>query len=220
MIENTDLQPAPPHASGLPAVLRATKAEARDLAWLIARSFANLHPSLALVDDPGYRIPVLGHYFLIIVKHAIAHGHVDFLEDHSGVAVWLHHTEFVPEPKNYGRRRAAACGPWTDNFIQLDALLDRHHPEPPYHHLAFLAVDEEKQGTGRGTLLLKHHHAILDAAGTPAYLEAASWPLTLLYQRHGYHRGTPFHLPDNGPAFWPMLRQPRPGRPTAPRSPA
>jgi len=55
-------------------------------------------------------------------------------------------------------------------------------------------------------LLLDHHHAALDAAGTPAYLKAATWQLTRFYQKRGYQRGAPFHLRDHGPACWPMLR--------------
>jgi len=195
--------------SDLPAVVRATASEARDLSWLIGRSFQDLDPSVALVEEEKFRTTVLSGHFETIVEHAMNYGHVYVLQDRSAVAVWFDHTTPVPEPEDYDRRRAAAGGQWTENLVQLDALQKRHHPEYPHHYLAFLAVADTVQHTGRGSKMLAHHHAVLDAAGIPAYLEAASWHLTRFYLKHSYRRGEPFHLPDNGPAFWPMLRWPR-----------
>ena len=201
---------APYDAAELPAVVRAEPSEAASLARLISHSFRYLDPSAALVPDMSSRVAVLSGYFQIIVEHAMTHGRVDVLGDRSAVAVWLDYTKPVPEPDDYDERRAAVGNRWADNLAHLDALFEQHHPQHPHHYLPLLAVAEHVQGTGRGSALLAHHHAVLDAAGILAYLEAASWRLTGLYQAHDYHSSTPFHMRDHGPAFWPMKRIPQP----------
>jgi GNAT superfamily N-acetyltransferase len=56
----------------------------------------------------------------------------------------------------------------------FDEELARRHPAGlPHHHLAILAVRPDQQGQGIGTRLLDAHHAILDAKGIVAYLEAS-----------------------------------------------
>ncbi len=52
---------------------------------------------------------------------------------------------------------------------------------------------------------------MLDQHGTPAYLEAATQRTRGLYLRHGYvlQPGAPFCLPEDGPAMWPMWREPQ-----------
>jgi len=194
----------------LPAVVQADRLEARALSWLVGKSFAELDPSVALVGNPQFCVDVLSEYFEATVEQAMTHGYVYVLEDRSAVAVWLDHTRPVPPPVGYEQRRAAAGGAWTQNLIQLDALQEQHQPDHPMHYLAFLAVARELQSTGRGSKLLAHHHAVLDAAGIPAHLAAASWRLTAFYKAHDYRSGEPYHMADHGPAFWPMDRAPQP----------
>jgi GNAT superfamily N-acetyltransferase len=151
-------------------------------------------------------------YVQIAVEHALNPqiGHVDVLDDRSAVAVWFHHTRELPGPTDYELRRLGACGRWTEYFVFLDGLLERHHPHHDHHYLAFLAVSPYHQGTGRGSKLLTHHHQTLDTHGIPGYLEAASQRLVPFYQRHGYQPGDPFFLAADGPGFWPMNRTPQP----------
>jgi GNAT superfamily N-acetyltransferase len=105
--------------------------------------------------------------------------------------------------------RAAPVAPGHgDRFRILDALFETHHPGDPHHHLALLAVVGDRQGAGRGTLLLRHHHSTLDEQGIPAYLEAAGVRSASLYDREGYRPcGEPFCLP-NEAFFYPMWRAP------------
>jgi ribosomal protein S18 acetylase RimI-like enzyme len=90
--------------------------------------------------------------------------------------------------------------------------MDQAHPHQPHHYLLFLAVRPGEQNRGYGSALLDHHHRLLDEAGTPAYLEAASLDSVRLYQRHGYAPlGQPLTLPRRSdPDLWPMWRQPQP----------
>jgi GNAT superfamily N-acetyltransferase len=188
----------------------AAPSEAPAVAALIGHAFAHLGVSAWLVSDPDQRGPVLARDFEILVDYAIGHGTVEIAGDLAGASVWLPlDGEPLPPPGDYDRRVAEACGPWTDNFRQLDELFEAHHPHEPHHHLALLAVRAEHQGQGIGSALLDHYHGTLDASGTAAFLEASSPGARALYLRHGYvDRGQPYAVP-NGALFYPMWREPR-----------
>jgi len=117
-------------------------------------------------------------------------------------------------------RLEAACGRWTDHVLVLDDLFEQHHPTQPHHHLALLAVRHDRQHRGIGSMLLAQYHHRLDTMDTAAYLEAPAEANLTFYRRHGYTARQPFHLPGDGPPFWPMWREPRPrSDPPAPFAP-
>lgn len=188
------------------SIVRADMTEASQIAELIAVAFHSLDVARWLVPDPDRRAEVLPADFRIFVEHALAHGEVHTITDRSAVAVWFPREGPLPEPTAYQHRVAAACGEATERFLYLDELFDKHHPQDPHHHLAFLAVRPIRQRRGLGSALLRHHHARLDDRGIAAYLEATSPDSRDLYARHGYHQmGEPFRLPDQTP-MWPMWR--------------
>ncbi|GAA4826594.1 GNAT family N-acetyltransferase [Saccharopolyspora rosea] len=192
-------------------ITRARSADADEVATLIASAFTELDVSRWLIPDADQRERVLAANFRILVEHALRHGEVHFAADRSGVAVWVHHGRSgPPEPPDYDRRLAEACGEHTHRFRLLDEAFETHHPHgAPHHHLAFLAVRPGMRDSGTGSLLLRHHHEHLDRTGLPAYLEASSERSRTLYERHGYRcLSAPFHLPENGPPLWPMWRDP------------
>lgn len=189
----------------LPPIIKAGYREGDALAALIAVAFLPLAPVTWLVPNPEGRRTILTANFRILVEHAFFFGEVHVLHDRSAVAVWFDRTHPIPPPANYGKQLAAATGPYRERFEHLDKLFDTHHPTEPHHHLAFLAVAPDKQHTGRGTALLRHHHTRLDRIGLPAYLEASSSDNRDLYAKHGYHERERFHLPD-GTTFYPMWR--------------
>jgi GNAT superfamily N-acetyltransferase len=190
------------------SIRRAGPADTAAVAKLIGTAFTPLAAVRWLLPEPSVRPRVMTANFRILVEHALSYGHVDVTEDGAGAAVWFDRTSPAPEPPDYDRRLADACDPWTDRFRLLDKLFEENHPPAPHHHLALLAVTPERQGAGLGTALLRHHHARLDPAGTPAYLEASSPGSRDLYLRHGYELREPFTLPD-GTEFWPMWRAAR-----------
>jgi GNAT superfamily N-acetyltransferase len=207
-------------SSTLPPIVAATVDDTALVAYLVAEAFSTLDAARWLVNDPEARVIAMAGQFEILVEHALRHGHADLLADGSAAAVWVHRRQPVPPPCDYDRRLAEACGEHTGRFQILDALLDEHHPVRPHHHLAFLAVCSEQRGTGRGTALIRAHHAKLDIDGVPAYLEAANHRCRDLYAREGYLALKPFALPD-GPSFYPMWRAPNTRRTNAPgRAPA
>lgn len=176
----------------------------------IAAAFLVLDQPRWLVPDDSKREAVIAGQFEILVDHAMRHGLVFGTTDLTGVAVWFPSigAEPAPPPPDYDARLAAVCGEWTDRFVHLDELFAANHPQPDHHHLAFLAVQPDRQGQGVGTALLRHHHAWLDVNRMPGYLEASSELAAELYAKHGYQAREPFRLPDGTP-FWPMWRDPR-----------
>lgn len=192
-------------------IVRADASEARDIAELIAVAFHSLAVARWLVPAPARRAHILPANFRIFVDHALAQGEVQVTADRAAAAVWFPRDGGPPpEPAAYPQRVAAACGEATERFRHLDELFDKHHPDQPHHHLAFLAVHPTQQRRGLGSALLRHHHARLDPKGAAAYLEATSPGARDLYVRHGYQTWEPFHLTDGTP-IWPMWRQPRTG---------
>jgi GNAT superfamily N-acetyltransferase len=194
------------------SIRRATAEDAEPVAALIGTAFAEMAAVAWLVPEPAARASTMTANFRIFVAHALAHGFIDMIADQEGpcaAAVWFPLTTGpMPEPEDYQRRLAEACAPWTERFQLLDELFEAHHPEEPHDYLMLLAVHPERQGTGLGSVLLRHHHTTLDAAGTAAYLEASNTRNRDLYLRHGYRlRGEPLRLPDGTP-FFPMWRPP------------
>jgi GNAT superfamily N-acetyltransferase len=194
-------------------VVSADLADVGVLAQLIADAFHDLAPSRWLVPDQQVRREIFPPYFRGYVEHAFAEGVVHTTPGRAAAALWLP-TGLHPAPGlGHGPRLPAAASPYTSRFGAFDQVLERHHPAgPPHHHLALLAVRPGCQRQGLGTALLRFHHAALDAAGMPAYLEASDLRTRHLYRAQGYEdHGPPIHLA-LGPLMYPMWRNPRTGQ--------
>jgi GNAT superfamily N-acetyltransferase len=166
-----------------------------------------------LMPDAVMRRDYSRAYFEIFAEHANRYGEVyTSVDDNTGellgVALWFPLTSIIPEPADYDLRLKDAAGPAFERAWELDAALAANHPAEPHHYLAFLAVHPDRQSRGIGSSLLDRHHARLDAAGLPAYLESNDPRNRDLYLRHGYRTRTEIRLPENGPTIWPMWRDP------------
>ncbi|GIF40931.1 GNAT family N-acetyltransferase [Actinoplanes xinjiangensis] len=165
-----------------------------------------LHP------DAAARRRLSPGYFEIFVEYALQYGEVYSTADADdgrmcGVALWFPLTAMIPPPMDYERRVKEASDTAFHRVQQLDAALEAEHPLEPHHYLAFLAVRPGRQNEGIGSALLGRHHARLDRAGIPAYLEANDPRNRDLYLRHGYQVRSVIDLPD-GPPLWAMWRAP------------
>jgi GNAT superfamily N-acetyltransferase len=186
-----------------------------EITGLLAEAMGDGRVAKWLMPDPTVRRDSGRAYFEIFAEHAIRYGEVYTSVDEAtgellGVALWFPLTAIIPEPVDYDQRLRDAAGTAFDRAWELDAALAANHPNDPHHYLAFLAVHPDRQSRGIGTSLLDRHHARLDAAGLPAYLEANDPRNRDLYLRHGYRVRTEIRLPENGPTIWPMWRDPRP----------
>ncbi|GAA4253153.1 GNAT family N-acetyltransferase [Dactylosporangium darangshiense] len=165
-----------------------------------------------LMPDAALRRESSPAYFEIFAEHAVRCGEVYASVDPidgklSGVALWFPLTRALPPPVDYDARLKEVTGPAFDRICVLDAALEAEHPLVPHHYLAFVAVRPDRQNLGIGSSLLARHHARLDRAALPAYLEANDPRNRELYLRHGYTSRAPVLLPD-GPPVWPMWRDP------------
>jgi GNAT superfamily N-acetyltransferase len=189
---------APLDTTEITRVLAAAMADGRVAQWL--------------TPDAAVRREFAPAYFEIFAEHAARYGEIYSSADATtgemlAVALWFPLTSLIPPPADYDVRLKDASPSAFDRAAELDAALSAHHPAEPHHYLAFMAVHPEHQNRGIGSALLDRHHARLDAAGLPAYLEANDPRNRDLYLRHGYVTRTPIQLPD-GPPIWPMWRTP------------
>jgi GNAT superfamily N-acetyltransferase len=189
-------------------------ADPDEITQLLADAMGDGPVARWLTPDATLRREQSPAYFRIFVEHAIRHGEVyacldEASGDLSGVALWFPFTSLIPPPVDYDVRLKDVCGSAYDRACELDAALEARHPMDPHHYLAFVAVRPDQQNRRVGSALLDRHHARLDRAGIPAYLEANHPRNRDLYLRHGYASSPPIMLPD-GPPIWPMWRAPRP----------
>jgi GNAT superfamily N-acetyltransferase len=193
-------------------IIRGRRTDMVVLSQVIASTFHDLPLSRWLIGDEAARHEVFPGYFMIFVEHALATGIVHTTPERTAVALWLPVGDNGPQPPDwYDVQLAGVTGQWIRRFVLFDAELDRHHLAGiAHHHLAILAVHPDHHNQGLGTALLSAHHTSLDKSGVPAYLEASSPRSRDLYLRHGYTPlpGAPFHLPEDGPPLWPMVRPP------------
>jgi GNAT superfamily N-acetyltransferase len=200
------------HAIQELVIRHVTPIDTAEITELVAAAMWDGPVARWLNPDPAARSLDSVRYFEIFVEHAVRWGEVYATVDSddgrlSGVALWFPLTSSIPPPADYDRRLKEVVGAAYDRACELDAALAAYHPLEPHHYLAFLAVHPRWQNRGIGSGLLDRHHARLDGAGVPAYLEANDPRNRDLYLRHGYVCRRQILLPD-GPPVWPMWRAP------------
>jgi GNAT superfamily N-acetyltransferase len=193
-----------------PHVRTATLAEVERLGEVVATEFFLDPLSEWLVPDTSRRDDLLRGYFTHAIEIALGAGTVYVAGDFEGVAVWFDKsTPPPPPPADPEPEVVELCGDLAGNFHLIDELMYEAEPgEPAHDQLAFLVVEEKLRGQGIGSLLLDAHHARLDAAGLPAYLNATHPDSRRLYLRHGYHELAEAYHPPGGAPIWPMWRPP------------
>jgi ribosomal protein S18 acetylase RimI-like enzyme len=191
-------------------VIREIKAAEVEEAWSTL--------TLAFAADPCTRYiwPRLGGFLAgyprllrAVGGPALERGRVFATDDFSAAALWL--------PPGVGPDSDAIdvlIGETVSAERQLVADqvgegMDRHHPEAPHWYLSMIGVDPARQGRGLGSALLTHALAMIDAEGSPAYLESSNPKNTPLYERHGFQvigQIQPADFPGLTPMFRPARR--------------
>jgi GNAT superfamily N-acetyltransferase len=201
----------------MPETVRAaTRADVPAIAATLAAAF---------VDDPvKQHLTGLAHvppersipFFDAFTRIQLPHGHVYVAEvdgEIRGAALW--------SPPGHWKVPMRTILRWGPRFIRmygrrflanLNVLLtvEKHHPREPHYYLEFLGVHPAAQGKGLGRDLVEVMVEIGDREGVPLYLENSKEKNLAFYGRHGFQPREPMHLPGrNGPAIWPMWRDPR-----------
>lgn len=182
----------------------------RDIAWaadLVARSFDHLVPDRYVVPDDEERPSIMREFYRLLITYAADGGGEVLLSD-GAVAVWFDRTNQAAPPADYEQRLTEITGPYLPRFQEIDDLLEKNQPADPHWHFAFLAVEADLRGQGRGGALMRHTHARLDEQGVATYLEATNPDNQRVYRRHGYTDMEPsaMRLPTGAVAFYRMWR--------------
>ncbi|MET9389619.1 GNAT family N-acetyltransferase [Streptomyces sp. NPDC006624] len=161
------------------------------------------------VEDRRAKHPGLMAAFTDIV---LAAGRVDVTEDGSACALWLSvPAEDGHDGEDEGPAQVRqAVDPDNERIELIGRLTAAVHPSGRAHeYLWMIGVAPDRQGEGLGTALIGSVLERCDREGLPAYLEASSARSRKLYERLGFALAGPvLELPD-GPAMWPMWREPR-----------
>ncbi|MFV0133695.1 GNAT family N-acetyltransferase [Streptomyces sp. HMX87] len=175
----------------------------------------------AFQDDPvsGWVFPgeehrrTTHHRLMAAFTDAVlAEGRIDLTEDGSACALWLS----VPAGAHGGEgddgfaQVREAVDPDNERVELIGRLTAGIHPSGRAHtYLWMIGVAPGRQGEGLGTALIESALDRCDREGLPAYLEASNARSRRLYERLGFaFTGRALELPD-GPAMWPMWREPR-----------
>ncbi|MEU9629963.1 GNAT family N-acetyltransferase [Streptomyces luteogriseus] len=172
-------------------------------------------------EDRRAKHPGLMAAFTDIV---LAAGRIDVMEDGSACALWLSvpadeghddHGDPDGDAEDEGPAQVReAVDPDNERIEAIGRLTAAVHPTGRAHeYLWMIGVAPGRQGEGLGTALIEAVLDRCDREGLPAYLEASNARSRKLYERLGFEPAGPaLDLPD-GPAMWPMWREPRPHRP-------
>lgn len=191
-------------------VATATPGDVPALSRALARAFHDDPVFEWVIPDAGSRRARLPALFAAFTEVYLTHGETYVAGQEAGAALWAPAgVEPVPadQAETFGERLSAVLHEDADRGLQLQALVDEHHPEQPCFYLQFVGVVPEHRGRGLGSRLLTTVLQHCDATGTPAYLEATSVDNRRLYERHGFDTVGELTVPQ-GPPLWPMWREP------------
>lgn len=189
----------------------ATPADVPALSRTLAQAFYDDPVFKWIIPDAAYRSSRLTEMFAVFAEAFLPHRETYVSAAGAGAALWAPAGQ-DPIPADqleaFGARLCAALQDDMERGLQVQELLDQHHPDQDCFYLQFIGVAPDQQGRGLGSRLLTSVLQRCDATGTPAYLEATSVSNRRLYQRHGFETTGELSLPQ-GPPLWPMWRAPR-----------
>lgn len=194
-----------------PRARKATAAEARAVAETLAAAFFQ-DPVIGWGwPDHERRRQILPDFFEVMVNISLDYDLVYATDDLTGAALWVPPT--APEPsaeeaEAFADSIRSVTREFSPLVLQLFATLDAHHPHETHFYLPIIGTRPERQGQGIGTALLAPVLERCDREQIPAYLEATSERNQALYRREGFRTIGQIPLPD-GPALWPMWREPQ-----------
>ncbi|MFF3676272.1 GNAT family N-acetyltransferase [Streptomyces sp. NPDC002120] len=203
----------------------ARPAEARAVAALLARAFADDPVMTWMVPGPAGRERRIAAYFRLAQRQqrpraggvrlaATSGGRLLAAALWSGPGRWKASAvqELATLP-HYARVFGARGLP---RAADVQNALHEAHPDAPHWYLSTLGTDPALQGTGVGTALVREQLAHCDRLGQCAYLESSKASNVPFYERFGFRVTHELPLPDGGPTLWTMWREPGPGTDAAP----
>jgi GNAT superfamily N-acetyltransferase len=152
-------------------------------------------------------------WWAIFVASATRYDWTWLADDAAAVAVWIppggveltDEDEAAVEPL-----LRELIGPWTDTVLDGLHGFDTAHPrDEPHYYLSLLGTRNDRRGEGIGMALLREGLAVIDAEGSPAYLESTNPANNRRYEGAGFVDIGTFAMPDDGPVVTRMWRPAR-----------
>ena len=184
---------------------------------VLARAFFDDPLSVYLLPDGAKRARLLPWMYERVVRYAAMYdGEVLTTPAVDGVAAWL------PPGLPYTpvlRLLRAGLGLTPFKFglgamgrfmaaNHVERLRKQHMPQPHWY-LWVIGVEPERQGQGIGTALLGPVLERAAAEASPCYLETHKERNVAFYRQFGFELVTEGTVPNGGPRFWTMRREPK-----------
>ncbi|HJM74960.1 MAG TPA: GNAT family N-acetyltransferase [Dehalococcoidia bacterium] len=197
-------------SSNAPAVRKATEADVETFGRILGAAFDDDPIANWLVRQDERRSEAIGTMFREVGRYAyLPYDECYVTSGATGAALWRPPDVPEPQPPELGPVWAEVVDPLRpDNAVRLGPAMDEHHPTEEHFYLFAIGVLPEGQGSGTGSALMRAVLDRCDREGMPAYLENTNERNLPFYERHGFKTTERVHLPDSGPSFWPMWREP------------
>jgi GNAT superfamily N-acetyltransferase len=209
MTETSADQPGRPPT---PVVERATAADRKPLADVLARAFADDPVWNWLFPDLHNRDRRAGLVFRAYLYDSLTRGTVLTTPGREGAALWKPPDRWklsngailrsLPDlVRAFGRRLPAS--------LEIERKVEAQHPKEPHWYLAVIGTDPVAQGHGIGAALIRQVTERCDRDGLPAYLESSKAENVPYYERFGFQVTGETVLGNDGPTIWFMWRDPQ-----------
>ncbi len=209
--------------------VRLAPAQIREAGEVLGRAFYEDPATVFTIPDDDARAQVLPQFEGVTVQLGHQYGEVYTTPDGVlGAAVWVPPQDgHLSSLQTVGRWMLAAAlygeaglllAPvkvglvGLRRFVAINNLFEElHRRDVPLQHwyLAVLGVEPERQGQGIGGALIQPALARADSEGLPCYLETTRDRNVPFYRRHGFEVVVEGKLPEGGPPYWTMKRDPR-----------
>lgn len=197
----------------LPAVRRATAADASVLARTLARAFHDDPVACWACPPASLRPRVLERFYMVRLRQMLREEEVWADADNAAAALWAPPERWRTTLREDLALVRAMVAPRLLPRLPLVSHgflgIERGHPQtPPHWYLAILGTDPASQGRGLGSRVLAPVLERCDEDGVGAYLESSKERNIAFYARYGFRVTHEVHLP-RGPQLWAMWRDPR-----------
>ena len=201
-----------------PVPRAATSEDAAAITDLLVDAFAEdlMWGSSWAFPDPNNRREQRRAVFRLLVDGALRHPWVWVTGQVNAASLWVPPggSELSADQESALETFLATSVPEAaDRLLAGFALIEAARPREPHFYLTLLGSSPRLAGRGIGLRLLRHTLALIDATGTPAYLEAST-ALVPFYEHVGFNVRGSFALPQ-GPTVNTMWRPAVTPAPTA-----
>ncbi len=178
--------------------------------------------TLAFADDPLWSralartdgsIEHHARFWKLFVEGALRHPWVWLTVGGEATSVWVPPggTEMSEEQEDRLSELANQyLGSAAGDYLELLTRFEAAHPrDEPHYYLSLLGTHPDHRGKGIGMALLEHDLALIDAEGSPAYLESSNPANNHRYAGVGFEEVGEFSYPGGAPVVTTMWRPAR-----------